>query len=95
MDEKVKNSLIFNTFVLCQVFKDFNGRHMEKNMFKGILKNMLFLGITRFTIVLHVVMVEFLHKFVDIVRLDWRQWLRTHCSFFLVDHLACEMHSNF
>lgn len=75
MDEKVKNTLIFNTFVLCQVFNEFNARHMEKkNVFKGILKNRLFLGIIGFTIVLQVVMVEFLKRFADTVRLNWGQW---------------------
>ena len=75
VDEKVKNTLIFNTFVLCQVFNEFNARHMEKkNVFKGILKNRLFLGIIGFTIVLQVVMVEFLKRFADTVRLNWGQW---------------------
>ena len=75
VDEKVKNTLIFNTFVLCQVFNEFNARHMEKkNVFQGILKNRLFLGIIGFTIVLQVVMVEFLKKFANTERLNWGQW---------------------
>lgn len=75
VDEKVKKTLIFNTFVLCQVFNEFNARKLEgKNVFKGIHKNRLFIGIIWLTIVLQVVMVEFLQKFAGTERLDWRQW---------------------
>uniref|UniRef100_A0A7N2LTL7 Calcium-transporting ATPase n=2 Tax=Quercus lobata TaxID=97700 RepID=A0A7N2LTL7_QUELO len=73
--EKVNDTLIFNTFVLCQVFNEFNARKLEKkNVFKGIHKNKLFLGIIAITIVLQVVMVEFLKKFAGTERLNWGQW---------------------
>ncbi|KAG2728141.1 hypothetical protein I3760_01G191400 [Carya illinoinensis] len=73
--EKVKDTLIFNTFVLCQVFNEFNARKLEKkNVFKGIHRNRLFLGIIAITIVLQVVMVEFLKKFADTESLNWVQW---------------------
>ncbi|XP_031287130.1 calcium-transporting ATPase 12, plasma membrane-type-like [Pistacia vera] len=73
---EVNDTLIFNTFVLCQVFNEFNARKLEKqNVFEGIHKNRLFLGIVGITIVLQVVMVEFLKKFADTERLTWKQWL--------------------
>ena len=72
----VNDTLIFNTFVLCQVFNEFNARKLEKkNVFKGIHRSKLFLGIIGITIVLQVVMVEFLNKFADTERLNWRQWI--------------------
>ncbi|KAL1808490.1 hypothetical protein DCAR_0727954 [Daucus carota subsp. sativus] len=75
VDEKLKDTLIFNTFVLCQVFNEFNARKLEKkNVFEGIHKNKLFLGIIGVTIILQVVMVEFLKKFADTERLNWGQW---------------------
>ncbi|KAL5782715.1 hypothetical protein ACOSP7_007744 [Xanthoceras sorbifolium] len=75
VNEKVKDTLIFNTFVLCQVFNEFNARKLEKkNVFEGIHKNRLFLGIIGITIVLQVVMVEFLKKFANTERLNWGQW---------------------
>ncbi|KAK7336792.1 hypothetical protein VNO77_17340 [Canavalia gladiata] len=75
VNEKVKDTLIFNTFVLCQVFNEFNSRSMEKlNVFKDIHKNHLFLGIVGITLVLQVVMVELLRKFADTERLTWEQW---------------------
>ncbi|KAA8527658.1 hypothetical protein F0562_035473 [Nyssa sinensis] len=73
--QKVNDTLIFNTFVLCQVFNEFNARKLEKkNVFEGIHKNKLFLGIVGITIVLQVVMVEFLKRFADTERLNWGQW---------------------
>ncbi|XP_044483971.1 putative calcium-transporting ATPase 13, plasma membrane-type [Mangifera indica] len=75
VNEKVKDTLIFNAFVLCQVFNEFNARKLEKkNMFKGIHKSKLFLGIIAITIILQVLMVEFLKKFADTERLNWGQW---------------------
>ncbi|KAK8633875.1 hypothetical protein V6N13_014710 [Hibiscus sabdariffa] len=75
VDEKVKNTLIFNTFVFCQVFNEFNARKLEKkNIFQGLHKNRLFLGIIAITIILQVVMVEFLKRFADTQRLNWGQW---------------------
>ncbi|XP_017974148.1 PREDICTED: putative calcium-transporting ATPase 13, plasma membrane-type [Theobroma cacao] len=73
--EKVNDTLIFNIFVLCQVFNEFNARKLEKkNVFEGIHKNKLFMGIIGITILLQVVMVEFLKKFADTERLNWGQW---------------------
>lgn len=75
VSDKVKDTLIFNSFVLCQVFNEFNARNLEKkNVFKGIQANKLFMGIIAITIVLQVVMVEFLKKFADTERLNWGQW---------------------
>ncbi|KAH1083406.1 hypothetical protein J1N35_023167 [Gossypium stocksii] len=75
VDEKVKNTLIFNTFVLCQVFNEFNARKLEKkNIFQELHKNKLFLGIIAITIILQVVMVEFLKRFANTQRLNWGQW---------------------
>lgn len=75
VSKEVKDTLIFNTFVLCQVFNEFNSRSMEKlNVFEGIHKNHLFLGIVGITIVLQILMVELLRKFADTERLTWEQW---------------------
>ncbi|KAF7848689.1 hypothetical protein BT93_L1735 [Corymbia citriodora subsp. variegata] len=75
VDEEVKPTLIFNAFILCQVFNEFNARKLEKkNVFKGIHENKLFLGIIFVMVVLQVVMVEFLKRFAVMERLSWRQW---------------------
>ncbi|PON87167.1 P-type ATPase [Trema orientale] len=76
VDEKVKDTLIiFNTFVLCQVFNEFNARKLvKKNIFEGIHKNKLFLAMIGITVLLQVVVVEFLNKFAGTERLNWGQW---------------------
>lgn len=74
--ERVKNTLIFNTFVLCQVFNEFNARKPDEfNVFSGVTKNRLFMGIIAITVVLQVLIIEFLGKFAKTVRLNWKLWL--------------------
>ncbi|XP_062223931.1 calcium-transporting ATPase 5, plasma membrane-type-like isoform X2 [Phragmites australis] len=73
---KVKNTVIFNTFVLCQVFNEFNSRKPEElNIFDGVSRNHLFLAVVSVTIVLQVIIIEFLGKFTSTVRLNWELWL--------------------
>ncbi|KAL5988707.1 putative calcium-transporting ATPase 13, plasma membrane-type [Asimina triloba] len=75
VNRKVRDTMIFNSFVLCQVFNEFNARKLEKkNVFEGIHRNRLFVGIVAGTVVLQVVMVEFLKRFADTERLNWGQW---------------------
>ncbi|KAG5250551.1 calcium-transporting ATPase 12, plasma membrane-type [Salix suchowensis] len=60
---EVNDTLIFNTFVLCQVFNEFNARNMESRTYsKGFTESF-------------VVMVEFLKKFANTERLNWWQWV--------------------
>ncbi|XP_078164753.1 calcium-transporting ATPase 7, plasma membrane-type-like [Carex rostrata] len=73
--EKVNNTIIFNTFVFCQVFNEFNSRKLEKkNVFEGILRNKMFLAIIAVTILLQVLMVEVLRRFAGTQMLNWEQW---------------------
>ncbi|GLU07606.1 hypothetical protein SLE2022_245590 [Rubroshorea leprosula] len=72
---EVNDTLMFNTFVLCQVFNEFNSRKLEKkNVFSGILESKLFLGIVAVTVILQVVMVEFLKNFANTQKLKLWQW---------------------
>ncbi|KAG8047861.1 hypothetical protein GUJ93_ZPchr0008g12694 [Zizania palustris] len=74
--EKTQNTFIFNTFVFCQIFNEFNARKPEeRNVFKGISKNHLFIGIIAITTVFQILIIEFLGKFFKTVRLNWRLWL--------------------
>ncbi|XP_031096089.1 calcium-transporting ATPase 9, plasma membrane-type-like [Ipomoea triloba] len=73
---KVKNTLIFNSFVLCQVFNEFNARKPEEiNIFEGVHRNRLFVSIVALTLVLQVIIIMFLGKFTSTVRLSWKLWL--------------------
>ncbi|KAI4355895.1 hypothetical protein L6164_004623 [Bauhinia variegata] len=73
---EVKNTLIFNAFVFCQIFNEFNARKPEElNVFRGVTKNYLFMGIVGMTFILQILIIEFLGKFTTTVRLDWKLWL--------------------
>ncbi|PNX75972.1 calcium-transporting ATPase plasma membrane-type-like protein, partial [Trifolium pratense] len=113
-DFQVKNTLIFNAFVMCQearnsevlsvrdritngkkgsivnpyalfaslegggreIFNEFNARKPdEMNVFRGVTKNRLFMGIVGVTFILQIIIIEFLGKFASTVRLDWKLWL--------------------
>ncbi|CAL5395401.1 unnamed protein product [Camellia sinensis] len=74
VNSKVKDTLIFNTLVLFQIFTKFNARKFERNVFKGIQRTKLFWGIIGIIIVLQVAMVELLKTFADTERLSWGQW---------------------
>uniref|UniRef100_A0A2P2MNJ3 Calcium-transporting ATPase n=2 Tax=Rhizophora mucronata TaxID=61149 RepID=A0A2P2MNJ3_RHIMU len=88
--KKVKNTLIFNAFVLCQIFNEFNARKPDElNIFKGITKNHLFVGIVSITLILQVVIIEFIGKFTSTVRLNWKWWLISVVIAFISWPLAC------
>lgn len=73
---KRNNTVIFNAFVFCQLFNEVNARKPEeKNIFRGLFNNWLFLGILSSTAILQVIIVEFLNKFASTVKLDWRYWV--------------------
>ncbi|GJU96554.1 calcium-transporting ATPase 10, plasma membrane-type-like protein, partial [Tanacetum coccineum] len=58
------------------IFNELNARKPDEfNVFKGVMKNRLFMGIVGLTIVLQVVIVMFLGKFMSVVRLSWQLWL--------------------
>lgn len=73
---RVKNTVIFNAFVLCQIFNEFNARKPDQlNIFEGVIKNQLFMGIIALTVVLQIIIVEFLGKFAKTVKLNWQLWI--------------------
>ncbi|KAL8505286.1 hypothetical protein ACS0TY_016499 [Phlomoides rotata] len=73
---KVTNTLIFNAFVFCQVFNEFNARKPDEiNVWKGLTKSHLFMGIVSIEVVLQVIIIFFLGKFASTVRLSWKLWL--------------------
>jgi Ca2+-transporting ATPase len=76
-DDKANGTMIFNVFVLCQLFNEFNVRDMErKNVLAGVLgkNNKMFLVVVAATLVLQVLTVEALTKFAGTERLSLGQW---------------------
>ncbi|KAL9326859.1 hypothetical protein ACSQ67_007504 [Phaseolus vulgaris] len=64
--EVVLNTLIFNTFVFCQVFNEVNSREMEEiDVFKGIWDNQVFIAVLGCTVFFQIVIVEYLGTFAN------------------------------
>ncbi|KAM1877664.1 hypothetical protein ACFX14_039734 [Malus domestica] len=72
----VLNTVIFNSFVFCQVFNEINSRDMEKiNVFSGMFSSYTFMMVMISTVVFQIIIVEFLGKFAQTVPLSWELWL--------------------
>lgn len=74
--KSVINTLIFNSFVFCQVFNEINSREMQKiNIFRGIISNWTFIAVITVTVAFQVVIIEFLGTFASTVPLNRQLWL--------------------
>ncbi|XP_051516088.1 plasma membrane calcium-transporting ATPase 3 isoform X5 [Myxocyprinus asiaticus] len=70
-------TIIFNTFVLMQLFNEINARkiHGERNVFDGIFGNPIFCSIVLGTFVMQIVIVQFGGKPFSCAPLNMEQWL--------------------
>jgi len=69
-------TLIFNSFVMCQLFNEINSRKLGKeiNVFSGIFSNKIFVGVMIFTIFAQFLMVEYGGEFMGTYPLTAREW---------------------
>ncbi|KAK1626228.1 hypothetical protein QYE76_000543 [Lolium multiflorum] len=75
-DNIVLNTIIFNSFVFCQLFNEISSREMEKlNVLKGMLNNYVFMCVLTSTAIFQFIMVQFLGEFANTTPLTGRQWL--------------------
>ncbi|XP_033959845.1 plasma membrane calcium-transporting ATPase 1-like [Pseudochaenichthys georgianus] len=77
----VHYTIVFNTFVLMQIFNEINARkiHGERNVFEGILKNTIFCVILLGTLLAQILIVQFGGSPFSCVALNWQQWLICAC----------------
>uniref|UniRef100_A0ACD6A3B3 Uncharacterized protein n=1 Tax=Avena sativa TaxID=4498 RepID=A0ACD6A3B3_AVESA len=74
--DTVLNTIIFNTFVFCQVFNEINSREMEEiNVLKGLSENSIFVGVLTGTVIFQFILVQFLGDFANTTPLTQLQWL--------------------
>ncbi|KAJ6246275.1 calcium-transporting atpase [Anaeramoeba flamelloides] len=68
--------IVFNTFVLMQVFNEINCRKIndEANIFKGIFNNMIFIGIWVGIIIIQAIVIEFGGSFFSTTHLNTFEW---------------------
>ncbi|XP_020252745.1 calcium-transporting ATPase 1, plasma membrane-type-like [Asparagus officinalis] len=72
------NTLIFNTFVFCQLFNEISSREMEKiDVFDGILENNVFVIVVASSIIFQFIIVQFLGDFANTIPLTFFQWIAT------------------
>ena len=71
-------TILFNTFVFCQVFNEMNARSIDDkaNVLEGLATNPLFVGIILFTAAFQWVIVEYGGDFVKTEGLTSDQWLK-------------------
>lgn len=59
-DEISSKSLLFNSFIFMQVFNEINSRKIldEYNIFEGMFKSFIFVGVLALTVVLQIIIME-------------------------------------
>ena len=72
-------TLVFNAFVFCQIFNEFNARSLynDRNVLAGLSTNPVFVGVIVFTVVLQYVIVEHGGDFAKTRPLGAFQWAAT------------------
>ncbi|KAJ6847612.1 calcium-transporting ATPase 1, plasma membrane-type-like [Iris pallida] len=69
------NTLIFNSFVFCQVFNEISSREMEKiDVFRGMLQNYVFVAVLATTVIFQILIVQYLGEFANTTPLTLLQW---------------------
>merc|ERR1712086_250393 len=70
---------LFNAFVWCQIFNEFNSRRLdnEPSAFRGVLSSPIFMGVIVATIAVQYAFVEFGGEYTKTVPLTQRDWLAT------------------
>jgi Ca2+-transporting ATPase len=73
----VQHTIIFNTFVFCQVFNELNCRKLgnELNIFSRFFANYIFIVIFFITIFVQILIVEFGGLFTQTTHLHFSEWL--------------------
>jgi len=75
--EFIKHTIIFNSFVMCQIFNEINCRRLgnELNVFSRFFSNRVFIGVLVITCVIQFLIIEFAGSFVQVTSLNWQEWL--------------------
>ncbi|KAF9664396.1 hypothetical protein SADUNF_Sadunf16G0014200 [Salix dunnii] len=86
INEDVSKAMIFSSFLLCQLFNQFNASEQKLNsLVKDVQQNLWFWVATVLTVVLQVVFIEISHDIFGFARLNGPQW--GIC--FLIGALSC------
>jgi len=75
-DGEIHLTILFNVFVLCQVFNELNARRIndEMNIFENFFTNTIFIGVLFFTVGMQFIIVQFGGEFTSTHALTPQQW---------------------
>jgi len=73
---EVHNTIVFNTFVLCQVWNELNARRLENelNILHNITTNYIFIGVIVFTVLVQAIIVQVGGAATQTSPLSLKQW---------------------
>ncbi|KAH0634169.1 hypothetical protein KY289_037118 [Solanum tuberosum] len=74
LSDKEKDTMIFNIFVLCQLFNIFYLRNYEGGLLRELKTKQLFWGIVGMIVDIQFAMIEMLKEFACTERLNWMKW---------------------
>jgi len=79
MQSRPHYTVIFNAFVWCQIFNEFNSRRLdnEPSAFRGVLASKIFMGVIIVTIAVQYFFVQYGGEYTKTVPLTQRDWLAT------------------
>eukprot|EP01118_Nematostelium_gracile_P018615 TRINITY_DN832_c0_g1_i2.p1 TRINITY_DN832_c0_g1~~TRINITY_DN832_c0_g1_i2.p1 ORF type:complete len:1035 (-),score=320.40 TRINITY_DN832_c0_g1_i2:105-3209(-) len=77
LEDETRSTIVFNTFVFCQLFNEINARVLSDdfNVFRGIHKNPIFGAVLVVSIIIQALLIEFGFAFAHTTSLDALQWL--------------------
>ncbi|KAI8647717.1 PMCA-type calcium-translocating P-type ATPase [Parasitella parasitica] len=80
-DDPILQTIVFNTFVFCQIFNEINCRRIDSklNVFHNIFANKFFLGIFFLCIALQAIIVNFGGTAFQVTRVDGVAWAISIC----------------
>jgi len=72
-------TVIFNAFVWCQIFNEFNSRRLdnEPSAFRGVLRSKIFVGVIISTIITQYAFIEYGGEYTKTVPLKQSDWMVT------------------
>ena len=75
-DDYTHNTIIFNAFIWCQIFNEYTSRNLfdDVDCISGVLTNPMFIGVSIFSALLQVLIVEFGKDFTSTSSLTPAQW---------------------
>lgn len=71
------NSIVFNTFIFCQLFNEINSRKIndEINILSGIADSPIFAIVLTVTLLFQILFIEVAYEFFKVTPLNWQEWL--------------------